>query len=47
MLGEIFLEILQISSFKAFEYLFEVRGINADFLKHNYLFLHYFDDEKV
>ena len=39
-------KILLISSFKALEYSFEVRDINADFLKDNYLFLHHFDDEK-
>ena len=39
-------EILLISFFKILKYPFEVRVINADFLKENYLFLSYFDDEK-
>ena len=39
-------EIFLISSFKALEYYFEVKDINIDFLKDNYLFLRYFDDEK-
>ena len=39
-------EIFLISYFKAIEYYFEIRDINIDFLKDNYLFLRYFDDEK-
>ena len=39
-------EIFLISFFKALEYYFEVRDINADILKDNYLFLRHFDDEK-
>ena len=37
-------KILLISFFKILKYSFEVKDINADFLKDNYLFLHYFDD---
>ena len=43
---EISLRDFLISFFKALEYYFEVRDINIDFLKDNYLFLCYFDDEK-
>ena len=39
-------EILLSSSFKALEYSFQVKNINVDFLKDNYLFLRYFDKEK-
>ena len=41
-----FIEILHISFFKILKYLFEVRDINANFLKDNYLFFRHFDDEK-
>ena len=37
-------KILLISFFKILKYPFEVKDINADFLKDNYLFLRYFDD---
>ena len=47
MLGvKYFFEILLISFFKILKYLFEVRDINADFLKDNYLFLRHFGNEK-
>ena len=46
--GEIFLRRIEILSlFKILKYSFEVRDINADFLKDYYLFLRHFDDEKV
>ena len=38
-------EILPINYFKDLEYYFEVRDINAYFLKNNYLCLRYFDNE--
>ena len=39
-------KILLISFFKILNYSFEVRDINADFLKDNYLCLCHFYDEK-
>ena len=49
MLEEIFSlgENFHISSFKVFEYFFEVKDINANFIIGYYLFLRNFDDEKV
>ena len=40
-------EIILIKFFKILKYSFEVRDINRDFLKENYMFLHHFNDEKV